>query len=81
MNYPTNGPPMGSMWRDNDPRCQYRVVEVVGYDSHTGKVRIKFAGRMTRTSIFRFGKRGRVGFTRHDADSTQVYIPSAVDST
>jgi hypothetical protein len=72
---------MLSLWRDNDPRCPYRVVQVVGYDFHTGKVAIKYAGRTTRTSVFRFGRRGRSGFTRDDVNATKVYIPSAPDST
>lgn len=52
----------GSKWRDNDPRCPYRVVEVVHVYPNQ-RVRIRYAGRETTTKRERFGKAGRIGFT------------------
>lgn len=49
---------VGQTWREVDPRSD-RLVKVVGFCEESGKVKIEYAGKVTKAKRERFnGKRG-----------------------
>lgn len=49
---------VGQIWREVDPRFDRRV-KVVGFCEESGKIKIEYAGKVTKAKLERFnGKRG-----------------------
>lgn len=63
MSKPIERPPIGSRWKENDPRVE-RIVTVLGYEERTGQVCITSKpGVISWANPKRFnGKRG--GYSR-----------------
>lgn len=72
-------PPIGSRWRDNDPRLG-REIQIIEHDDENDRVACRSVakGRLSYINVMRFNSTGRGAYTRIHDDASRTEAADAL---